>query len=342
MPELPNELILHVIKCLIPSSPPVAYKPQHPVTKTLLNLTLVSHVTSSTAQRLLLKHCLYLDSEERLAKVISLRQPSSIDLTAAAPEGLFLAPFPKQNLDCPSIVHNVSLLLSSISGTLTRLVINLPLRHLYPEDDKNHVRPVLREAFSRLTAIEEFCSMPDELYLATTLERPGRQPEVWQTWPRLRHLALYDVCADCPKFVAGIKCCANLTHLVITRPDGIFGYVADDLDGFGALARLERAIVVNTERGFTHNRIQEGDRDVADDTLLGRLRSAWLRNNNVDRAERSESDYFCIAIKVPIPLDLVDDDNIDIPLCQEWVGRRALDGTLWDRPGAPFLSLPAS
>ncbi|PGG96667.1 hypothetical protein GX51_07707 [Blastomyces parvus] len=347
MPELPNELILHIIRCLIPSSPPVAFKPQHPVTKTLLNLTLVSHVTSDTAKRLLLKHCLYLDSAERLAKVISLRHQSSVDLTVAAPEGLFLAPFPTENLDCPSIVHNVSLLLSDITGTLTRLVINLPLRFLYPEEDKNHVRPVLREAFSRLTALEEFCSMQDELYLATAIETPGPEPEVWQAWPRLRRLALYNVCADSPGFVAGIKCCSNLTHLVLTRPDGIFSHLADDLDGFAALARLERVIVVNTERGFTRNRdFHEDEGVVAEDTLLGRLRSAWLRNSDINigpaREEMSESDYFCIAIKVPLPPDLVDDGEIDILLTQEWVGSHALDGSLWDLSGTPFLDSPAS
>ncbi|KLJ10213.1 hypothetical protein EMPG_14384 [Blastomyces silverae] len=347
MPELPNELILHVVRCLIPSSPPVAFKPQHPVTKTLLNLTLVSHATSSTAKRLLLKHCLYLDSEERLAKLISLRQLSSVDLTAAAPEGLFLAPFPEQNLDCPSIVQNVSLLLSDVSGTLTRLVINLPLRSLYPEEDKNLVRPVLRDAFSRLTALEEFCSMQDELYLDTRPERPGPQPEVWQAWPRLRCLALYNACLDSTKFVAGIKCCSNLTHLVLTRPDGIFNHVADDRVGFRALPRLERVIVVNTRRGFSRDRnFHEDERAAADDTLLGRLRSAWVRNNNNNvgraRAEMSESDYFCVAVEVPIPPDLVGRDDSDIPVCQEWVGSRALGGTLWDEPGTPFLDWPAS
>ncbi|OJD10941.1 hypothetical protein ACJ73_09654 [Blastomyces percursus] len=345
MPELPNELILHVIRCLIPRSPPVAFKPQHPVTKTLLNLTLVSRVTSSTAKRLLLKHCLFLDSEERLANLISLRQQSPVGITAAAPKGLFLAPFPMQNLDCPSIVHNVSLLLSDISGTLTRLVIHLPLRFLYPEEDNNLLRPMLREAFSRLTALEEFCSMQDELYLDTALERPGPQPEVWQGWPRLRCLALYNCCVDSTRFIAGIKCCSNLTHLVLTRPDGIFNDIADDQDGLGALPRLERVVVVNTERGFSRDRsFHDDERAAAEDTLLGRLRRAWLSNNHVGRAraEVSESDYFCVAVEVPIPPDLVGRDDSDILVCQEWVGSRALDGTLWDESGTPFLDWQAS
>ncbi|EGE85676.1 hypothetical protein BDDG_08621 [Blastomyces dermatitidis ATCC 18188] len=345
MQALPNELILHVIRCLIPSSPPVVFKPQHPVTKSLLNLTLVSHITSGAAKHLLLRHCLYLDSEERLAKLMSLRQQSSVDLNAAGPEGLFLAPFPAQNLNCPSIVHNVSLLLSDISGTLARLVINLPLRFLYPEEDKNLLRPILREAFSHLTALEEFCSMQDELYLDTALERRGPQPEVWQAWPRLRYLALYNPCVDSARFVAGIKCCSNLTHLVLTRPDGIFNDVADDQDGLGPLPRLEQVIIVNTERGFSRDRRFHDDEGTApDDTLLRGLKSGWLSNNQVGRAsaEMSESDYFCVAAEVPIPPDLVGEDDSDILACQGWVGSRALSGTLWDESGAPFLDWPES
>ncbi|KKZ64765.1 hypothetical protein EMCG_09343 [[Emmonsia] crescens] len=336
MPALPNEIILHIIKCLIPSSPPVAFAPWHLVTRTLISLTLVSSLTSRTAKHLLLKHCLYLDSEERLAKLISLRQQSLIDLTAASPEGLFLAPFPENSLDCLSIAQNVSLLLSDISGKLTRLVINMPLRCLWPEDDTYHVRSVLHEAFSSLTALEEFCSMQDELFLDT---REHGQFRVWTTWPRLRCLALYNPCLNSVVFFESIRECSNLTHLVLTRADGLYYDAPADPAGYGSLAQLKRAIVVNTERALLRGMRMEDNLAPAEDTLLGKLKSAWL-SKNVGRAcaEKPESDNFCMAVEVPIPPDLVEDDQCDIQLCQKWVGARAIDGTLWDMSGTPFLS----
>lgn len=339
MPPLPNEIILHIIKCLIPSSLPVAFAPSHPVTRTLMNLTLVSILTSDAAKRLLLKHCLYLDSEERLASLISLRKQSLIDLIAASPDGLFLAPFPDQNLDYLEIAQNVGLLLSDVSGKLTRLVINMPLRYLHPEDDTNQVRPVLRAAFSGLTALEEFCSIQDELFLDTEeREHDDRQPEVWPTWPRLRRLALYNPCLD--SSVQEFKKCSNLTHLVVTRADGLFAHVPDDPAGFGGLTQLRRAIVVNTERDFIHNmNFNRDDRAPAAETLLGRLRGAWIISASAEREfeSESESDDFCTAVKVPIPPELGEDDQADIPLCQDWVGARAIDGTLWDMSGIPFI-----
>ncbi|KAG5288323.1 hypothetical protein I7I48_10531 [Histoplasma ohiense] len=342
VPALPNELILHIIRCLIPSPPPVAFAAPHPVTKTLLNLTLVSRLTSGTAKGLLLKHCLYIESSDRLAKLIHLRERSLVDLTTAAPKGLFLSPFPQENLDFPSIAQNVSLLLSDIKRTLTRLVINLPLRYLRPEYDEHLVRPVLREAFSGLTALEEFCSMQDELYLDT--DEHHLQPSVWPTWPQLRRLALYNACVDDATFVAGIKRCFNLTHLVLPRADGIFYQVPNDPVGFGALAKLKRVVVINTKRGFSHDlSFDEDGHAAAKDTLLGRLRSAWL-SHNVGQAsvQMSEPDHFCVAVEVPIPPNLEQEGDSDISLCQEWVGNRAVDGTLWDVTGNPFLDWPRS
>ncbi|OAX82863.1 hypothetical protein ACJ72_02776 [Emergomyces africanus] len=334
-PALPSEVILSVIECLIPSSPPVVFAPSHPVTRTLVNLTLVSRLTSRTAKRLLLKHCMYINAEERLTKLIALRQQSSTDLTAASPQGLFLAPFPAEDLDHLSIAKNVNLLLSDIGGKLTSLIINMPLRYLRPEEDLNHVRPVLREAFSSLEALEEFCSMQDELYL----DIPGQQPQVWLAWPRLQRLALYNPCLDFPGFVADIKRCSNLTHLVFSRADSLFYDVPEDSAGFGGLRLLKRVIIVNTERGFLQNmRFHQEERD-SKGTFLRRLRSAWFGNHagQVRAEEMAEFDYFCVAVTVPIPPHLVDDDQIDIQLCQEWVGTHAMDGTLWDMPGTPFL-----
>jgi hypothetical protein len=81
-----------------------------------------------------------------------------------------------------------------VGPCLTRLVIDIPLRRLRPEDDTKHVRALLRAAFQELVALEEFVSTQDELSLDVT-ERDGINSDeaVWPTWPNLKRLALYNV-----------------------------------------------------------------------------------------------------------------------------------------------------
>lgn len=167
-PQLPAELILQIINSLIDSSPPIAYLPSDLTTRTLVSLTRVSRVTSGTARYLLLKHCLCINTEERFWKFISPEGPSLSDPTnAAVATSLFLSPIPHSLGKSIEVCKSLDTLLSGLSGTLTRLVIDIPLRSLYPDADKSQVRPKLRAAFSRLTALEEFCSVQDELYLDT-------------------------------------------------------------------------------------------------------------------------------------------------------------------------------
>ncbi|KAL4964192.1 uncharacterized protein BDV14DRAFT_201210 [Aspergillus stella-maris] len=68
--KLPPELLLAVVEALVPSNPHFAYPPAHPSTRTLLSFTLVSTLTHNVARNLLFAHCLYLDSEERMKKLI--------------------------------------------------------------------------------------------------------------------------------------------------------------------------------------------------------------------------------------------------------------------------------
>ncbi|KAK2746807.1 hypothetical protein FQN57_002849 [Myotisia sp. PD_48] len=340
MAILPNETILQIVKSLIPSSPPVAFAASHPVTQTLISFTLVSTLTSVDARRLLLKHCLYIDSEERLEKLLSLKRQSLIDLTTAAPNGLFLAPFPPSTEESyvrldqhPNIIKNVALLLSDVREKLTRLVIDMPLRSLYPEDDSDHLRPILREAFAGLTALEEFCSTRDELYLDTK-ELRGSEPEVWSLWPQLRRLALYNPSLTNAEVWSGFKNCGSLTHLVVTRSDGLYEQVSDDPTLCNSLTQLRRVVVVNTEEEFAREIRRENP--VMKNTFLGRLSSFQLSHNAaLAHAEEFEDSPFCSAIYVPSNSDTSD---MDIDVCQEFVRHHAIEGTLWDLVGVSFLN----
>ncbi|GFF26285.1 hypothetical protein IFM61606_09697, partial [Aspergillus udagawae] len=219
MPQLPNELILHTIKLLIPPSLPVSFPPWHPVTRTLISLTLASRFTYHIARELLFRYCLWIDSNKRLDNLINLKGGPKGPLQVFSPIGLFLSPFPDDELDDPIVAKHLDQLSSSICGSLRRLVIDIPLRSLYPEDDHQEVRPILRSVFLRLIHLEDFCSAQDELFCATMEE--SSEPAVWSTWPNLRRLALYNADVTSSEFIEGLKRCSNLSHLVLTRPDGL-------------------------------------------------------------------------------------------------------------------------
>lgn len=80
-------------------------------------------------------------------------------------------------------------ILLTVAPSLRVLVINMPLRSLYREQDHQGVRPILRQGFEALINLEEFCSIQDELYLDMI---PGDEPVWAKYWLKLRCLQLYN------------------------------------------------------------------------------------------------------------------------------------------------------
>ncbi|KAL2818798.1 hypothetical protein BDW59DRAFT_126623 [Aspergillus cavernicola] len=314
--DLPAELILQIIECLIPSNPPVAFGTTHLVTRTLLSLTLVCRLVSCTARQLLIKHCLHIDSEDRLDRLL---QQSVLSATR---RGLFLSPFPVDNLDIPSTVRQVDRLSSIIHRNLTRLVIDMPLRYLYPEDDHQQLRPVLRAAFARMIMLEEFCSVRDELYLSTV---EGRQePAIWSFWPRLQRLALYNVAIESSQFLEGLRQCSSLTHLVLVRPDGLAEEISPRQIGSDFLPSLQRLIIVNTAPGFLHS--TPFDQRKWEESFVGRLHALRCPGDGEGGDSDSENGSVASYLSLRIPFGRDDDD---IEICQEWLAAQAITGTLW-------------
>ncbi|KAL4922505.1 hypothetical protein BDW62DRAFT_172655 [Aspergillus aurantiobrunneus] len=317
--NLPAELILYIVDCLIPSNP------GHLVTRTLLSLTLVCKLISKTARRLLIKHCLQIDSTHRLNRVLRRsalsttrgnlpRQPSSI--------GLFLSPF-LDNLNVPSTVCQIDCLTNIICNSLTRLVIDMPLRDLWPEDDHQQFRPVLRAAFARLTQLEEFCSVRDELYLDTVEEIA--EPEVWSFWPRLRHLALYNAAVHDSRFIKGLCQCPNLTHLVLVRPDGLPDKVPADRMDKDFLPSFQRLIIVNSGSGFSQS--TPFDQEMWEETFVGRLHTLRSPGDGEIGDSDLQAGSVVSYLSLRIPFGGEDDE---IKLCQEWLSEQATSGRLWE------------
>jgi hypothetical protein len=236
--------------------------------------------------------------------------------------GLFLSPFPREDLNILSIARRVDHLSSIVCGSLTRLVIDMPLRHLYPEDDHDQIRPVLRAAFGRMTMLREFCSVKDELYLSTV--EGMQEPAIWSFWPRLQRLALYNVAIESSQFLEGLRRCVNLTHLVLVRPDGLAEQVPSEEIGPEFLPSLQRLMIVNTAEGFL--RSTPFDERVWEESFVGRLHA--LRSSGDAEAGDSDSETGSVASYLSLRTPFGREDE-DIEICQEWLSAQATNGTLW-------------
>ncbi|OGM51157.1 hypothetical protein ABOM_000116 [Aspergillus bombycis] len=328
MPHIPAEVILHIIECLVPSAHTVAFPPAHPVTQTLISLTLVSSLTHRTAKRLLLKHCLYLDSEKRLDHVLP-QLHTDDGKQEADPMGLFLAPFPNNSLEEPQVVKQVGQLSSYVCGNLRRLVIDVPLRYLYPDEDVQGLRKILRASFVRLTKLEEFCSVQDEMYCDTT--EHGTEPPVWSLWPRLKHLALYNQSVEGLGFLQALQRCSNLTHLVLTRPDSLTEPIDRGLEGHKWWSFLKRVVIVNTAKGHEIEfYTRESDWRMS---FLGHMMRLQHSDRSVSNILSQDTNPLLEYIAVDLSPGRAADD---IGLCQEFVQQHAVQGTLWSYPGAPY------
>jgi hypothetical protein len=214
---LPIELVLHVIACAVPASPDVILNGGHPTTALLISFTLVCKETRRLANRYIRQHCVNLASPYSLHRFLQAipHRPQLKTITS-----LSLSPF-LDDVGNLTVCTTVRDLLSHISETLRKLVIDMPLRAWFPEDDdedeNQSVRRVLREGFEGLVNLEEFVSTQDELYLDFTYHSRERAV-IWKRWPKLKRLALYNVAAD-SDFWRNVACHPSLQTIVLTNPD---------------------------------------------------------------------------------------------------------------------------
>lgn len=321
MSTLPGEVILQVVDNLIPLNSRKIHRPSDIVTRTLTSLTLTCKLTHPLARQLLFRHCLYIDSKDRLDSLLDnsgyfISNDHNRSIQACS---LFLAPFPPEELNEPHIVNQIDRLFTHICITLKKLVIDMPLRYLYPYDDTQGIRKCLREAFCRLTTLEDFCSVQDELFLDAHESRD--EPEVWPTWPHLRRLALYNPNVE-DLFVKDLQKCPTLTHLVITRADSYMEQpISASKEEVLALG-LKRVLIVNTR----DDRLRDAHLNKASEWNV----SFWGRMFHL---QSLGLDDVMSYVDVPVPPGR---EDRDICLCQEWLCAQAVDGMLWEFPGVTY------
>lgn len=332
-PPLPPEVLLHIVGFVLPpcSREPVAHKLTSAEARTLVALTLTSRVFYPRAIQLLHSHCLYIDSAQRLRRLLTslAAQPLPTLLEHRPPTlrpcltSLYLSPF-EDTLDDYPIASWTRELLCLAAPHLRRLVVDMPLRSLYPEDDHLGVRRVLREGFRALEAVEEFVSVRDELYLST-LQGATRQSYVWGKWPRLRRVALYNQDVSSTYFWAALVKLGELEQVVLTRLDGAEETSLWDPIGGRAMRekRKDWTLIKGNLKCLLVD-VESGHRDI--------LGEAERREKRLNGEKWQGEDDTMTVQKFNVPVSYYGDEN-EIELCQDWVKDAAIRRTLWNWEG---------
>ncbi|KAH7133953.1 hypothetical protein EDB81DRAFT_802855 [Dactylonectria macrodidyma] len=367
--KLPNEILQMIVGNLVPSMWNEALFPaSHVITKTLIAFTRVCWATYPRATDLLWQYCLRIDSNSKACRFLQCLQSTSVEKffhhcrhvrlylepyeetypesppepdtpdalnpnTADAPEAYqvtFETPPPLYSplADMPTAIVVRDILLT-LAPVLKCLTIDMPLRSLYPEDDVEGVRPILRQGFEPLVHLEEFVSVRDELYLATVEGRS--EPQVWATcWPKLRRLALYNLDMD-PDSGSWIEI-ARLPCLelgVFSRADGSgFGEISENDTEQEWMAALSRI------RARARRNLQHGDpsshplKMVFVDCVEHPQLFTWFASG-LDWKTGDITLHTHFIAPGTGSFSTFSEDHDPIELCQDWMKRQIFIGHLW-------------
>jgi hypothetical protein len=317
---LPVEILNGIIWFTIPDHNYLAYPASHSTTKTLLALLTVSRAISRAAKFLLYTHCLYIDRPWRLDILLatSLAKPNP-PISISCIHNLYFAPFPGFTIRDRKIISQITELFTLLGPSLRRLVINMPLRSHYPEEDvTDRLRPILRQGFEQLVHLEEFSSVKDELFLAywnPELHDVIPDPTdddfgpfenclndyMFEKWTNLRFLALYNCFAD-DELRKALARMPMLDRVVLSRLD------YDEEEGLWP-----------DEMTLLHeDRFQFTLVDATGDATMAGLQK--LTGTNLAPDTRSDVWRYNVFI---------DKDDDPISSVQNWSLEHMLDGSLW-------------
>lgn len=359
IPYLPLELILEIVQALCWTSHDAIFPQSHEVTKTLIALTQVSQGVYPVASALLYQHCAHIDTKERLLSLCrSLSRISADSTTPTKPiTKLFLSPYPRQenpnypvalpapiypfalesplnDLPTSTAVHDLLLM---VAPTLRSLVIDMPLRSLYPPDDFEGVRPLLRAAFCALVGLERFVSVRDELFLSTTEARD--ELPVWaEYWPKIQYLALYNLDLGPSSTWLHLSQLPCLRSVMLVRADGYGEEPDTELDNqWNSLMGINiKDEWLKAQKKTKRHEVGTHSRDV---TLIFADRPQYQPNFRKYRCSWQtldpDNNIRILLADVPGPDHLSLGSIHQLEVCpiesaQQFLCARAVDGTLWD------------
>lgn len=308
--SLPPEILIHIMETALPRNSRQILPATHTCVKTLLAWLLVSRFTYQHASRLLRDRYVYLDSEWKLDRVLlhlSQNSPTlPLPLAFRNVTTMYLAPFgnPQHHLQTVTRVRN---LLYTVSGTLRRLVLELPSVDADTHSIRN--RMVL-QGLMQLGKLEEYVEIGDFTWrtlgeLSTT------------AWPELRRLTF---CGDWFVSTEHIEALARFRYL-----EHIIFAVTDSQDLAARTANIKTAYFqqraamgVPPRGGSTRVTLMAVGCEVSD--LVTTDWEKW------DAGETMKIDMFTV------PVSYYGDESESELVCG-WVRRGALEGSIWDWRG---------
>lgn len=338
-----------------------AFSASHIITRTLRSCLTVCKATTATSVEQLHLYCLHIDSSWRLRALIRSydsqtplpgRSLNATQLRRNASTSMFLKPFTLDTIDEASVVTSISQIFRILDKNLRRLIIDMPLRSYYPGEPRGqNLRMSLRNAFLSLSALEEFVSVRDELYLSTRIPSDYQiEPPVWAKWTKLRRLALYNLDLG-EDWSDVIRAMPHLQTIMLTR--------ADFEDGRHLPCHTWPSTlhigIVNTFRDHSKSH-QEGLNRPIPEPFSG---SSTIQRHcsTAGWTDRSKPElpalyYICVDGRSLVKQDRSGRQGQpssisqgrssnnwaahdlggtfnDIQVCQEWVKQRALRGDLW-------------
>ncbi|UKZ63197.1 uncharacterized protein TrAtP1_004427 [Trichoderma atroviride] len=310
-PSLPPELLLLIVDAVMPPNPHLLFPASNSTTRTLLALTKVSRATHAQATRLLRKRCMFVDSSRRLADVL-LCMPRLVPslppvLSLRHISELYIAPF-RDTLDDLPTAQWVRELFCEVSGTLRRLVVQMPFASLHAMDDHLSVRQTLREGFEKLHRLEEFTCLEEYPMAAFSTD----ETNVWRWWPELKRMVLFGAPLDDPRLWSDIAALPRLEHVVLARPM--------HLDAVNIKAEYFQKLPADDVRRTRDIKIVLMDLAYE----LGTVRTE--RWQEID----PEEDMTVEAFEVPLSFYM---DDSPLEVVSQWARRSALDGSIWNLDG---------
>lgn len=308
LPNLPPELLLHIIDCGLPRNTQLILSAKDKVTTTLLSWTVVSRATYAHASKQLRERCVYLDSSRRLADLLLCLPRVLPTLPPPLPlyyiTSMYLAPFGKSLDDQPTAMW-VRELFFAVSTSLTRLVVEMPFKTLDRLSDHLSVRTILREGFASLRKLQEFVSLGD----FPSLRIQDGQVDIWRHWPHIKRLAVFGAPLNSRLFWVDIASLLKLDTLV--------------------LAKAQHVLEANIKKEYVE----------ACDASINREIKVMLMDVAYDVRDVESTDWEKYDPKDKIVVQMFEvptsyyGDESALEVVTSWVKRGAIRGTLWEWNG---------
>ncbi|KAH7017236.1 hypothetical protein EDB80DRAFT_772675 [Ilyonectria destructans] len=230
--------------------------------------------------------------------------------SASMSSSTYLFTSPLADVPTAIIVRDILLALAPM---LRSLVVDMPLRTLYPYYDRGGVRPILRQGVRSSRTPRR---IHDE----------RNEPEVWATcWPKLRRLAIYNPNMD-PGDDIWVDM-ARLPHLelgVFTRAD------MHGIDGFGVKQEWVNAVVGTRRRAGSNSENQHRDPRTISLVFVEDFHTLVDFSSSGHTPEELDPNH-CVDIRV---LKIPEEEGHMTPYgepnpiatCQSWIKDRAVNG----------------